>query len=308
MLGHLWYITQRLTSGWMILAIFLTYKGFYHFATTYEWLYCSSFYPLLTWNSPRGCSSRIVKPITSHHITSIQPARRAARQTDIHPSVRPSIQPAIQFSGTEHETSFPTILLLLLAYPLSGNLFTEPLPNNGRLLSLPYTGLQASCHNNIFLLMSKSYQMVPSFQVSRLNFSYNTSSYDQIQLSGWPPRCHTCVSIAYALNMRPIPLHSWLTTSVQNATTSSRILPAAHDGTSGGDIQYYCPWQDNLTCSPRNMNPRWTYNDFVKYFNGWLCVRRCKGGGMEWRFYYTARNLHCSIKERSLKPREKNTH
>jgi hypothetical protein len=114
---------------------------------------------------PRGCSSRIIKLITS-----------------IHPASQPS-----SFQRPKRKHLSQQFFYGCLRIRCSGNSFTEPLPSNGRLLWLHYSGLQASCHNNILPLISKSFQMVSSFQVTRLNFrmyfSYNTSSYDQIQLS-----------------------------------------------------------------------------------------------------------------------------
>jgi hypothetical protein len=54
--------------------------------------------------------------------------------------------------GPNRKHSFQQFLYCFLCICCRGNLFTEPLPSNKRLLWLHYSGLHASCHNLIFSL------------------------------------------------------------------------------------------------------------------------------------------------------------
>jgi hypothetical protein len=51
-----------------------------------------------------------------------------------------------------------------------GNLFTEPLPSNGRILWLHYSGLHASCHNNVW----------PRASFCLSEFHYGRRDFDEI--------------------------------------------------------------------------------------------------------------------------------
>jgi hypothetical protein len=50
-------------------------------------------------------------------------------------------------SNRKHRSYSSTVLRLLLAHSMPGNLFTESLPSNERLLWLHYYSFQASCNS-----------------------------------------------------------------------------------------------------------------------------------------------------------------
>jgi hypothetical protein len=65
-----------------------------------------------------------------------------------HSTTKPKLSSFItNLHGPNRKHRFQQYLYCCLRIRCSGNVFTEPLPSNERLLWLHYSGLQASCHN-----------------------------------------------------------------------------------------------------------------------------------------------------------------
>jgi hypothetical protein len=101
----------------------------------------------------------------------------------------------ITLARTAYKTSFPTVPLLLLAYPLPRRRVYRPLPSNGRLTGSTVPVFQLPCHNIYRHIYFQPINMTPLNMRWRYvgeNRSFN-SEWDFVYINkGGKPLCHVC--------------------------------------------------------------------------------------------------------------------
>jgi hypothetical protein len=122
---------------------------------------------------------------------------RADQAYVTHMSRTPLGSPYIASAFTKQNTPTPAVTLSLRMYNMavtwcgcSGNVFTEPLPSDGRLLWFCYSGFQQICHSiiNAFVYFQDSRGVVPVFSNTAIAnaISRNSASVSSVlKRRGW---------------------------------------------------------------------------------------------------------------------------